>query len=173
MAIVRASYTRKGRAAKASVRYIQNRPGRGGARVGRTLFKADGGVERKEVYAMIDQAAKGSYFYRLVISPDPQHEDSDKNLRLRELTEQTIASLEARFKRPLQWVATIHADHAEHRHVHAIAIVPQRLNVQDLQRMRSAATEEILEQRRYLDVSRNAPERIQEQSEGLELGLSW
>lgn len=171
MAIVKATYTREGRAAKASVRYIQNRPGKDGARVVRTLFKADGKVEREEVYTIIDQAAKGSYFFRLVISPDPKTEDSDKNLALRELTEKTIASLEDRFRQPLQWVAAIHADHAEHRHIHAIAIVPERLQVQDFQRMRSTATEEAREQRQHLDLLREARERSQEQGEGL--GLSW
>src|SRR6266567_1783401 len=150
MAIVKASYTRKGGKAKASVRYIENRPGRDGAKMQRALFQADGKVERGEAYAMIDQAAKGSYFFRLVISPDPKREDSDKNLALRELTEKTIQSLEDRFQKPLQWVAAVHADHAEHRHIHAIAIVPQRLNVQDFQRMRSTATEEALEQVRHL-----------------------
>src|SRR5258708_2895887 len=171
MAIVKANYTRKGRAAKASVRYIENRPGKDGAHVVRTLFKADGKVERGEAYTMIDQADKTSYFFRLVISPDPQREDNDKNLALREITERTIQSLENRFQRPLQWVAAVHADHAEHRHIHAIAIVPERLNVQDFQRMRSAATEEALEQVRHLDLLREARERSQEQGEGL--GLSW
>jgi hypothetical protein len=169
MAIVKASYTRKGRAAKASVRYIENRPGKDGARVVRTLFKADGKVSRADVYDMIDQAANGSYFFRLVISPDPKGEDKDKNLSLREITERTIQSLEDRFKRPLQWVAAIHADHAEHRHVHAIAIVPGRLQVQDFQRMRSAATAEAQAQRRHLDARR---EQNQEQSDGLGLELS-
>src|SRR5260370_412086 len=98
MAIVKASYTRKGRTAKASVRYIENRPGRDGAKIRRTLFNADGKVERGETYTMIDQAANGSYFFRLVISPDPTREDSDKNLALRELTERTMQSLEDRFQ---------------------------------------------------------------------------
>jgi hypothetical protein len=171
MAIVKANYTRKGSAAKASVRYIENRPGKDGARVVRTLFKADGKVEREEAYTIIDQAANGSYFFRLVISPDPQREDSDKSLSLRELTEMTIKSLEDRFQQPLQWVAVIHADHAEHRHIHTIAIVPERLNVQDFQRMRNAATEEALEQRHQLDLAREQRELSQEQGEGL--GLSW
>ena len=170
MAIVKASYTRKGSVAKAAIRYIENRPGKDGSRIVRTLFKADGNVERGDVYTMIDQADKNSYFFRLVISPDPQREDSDNNLSLRELTEKTIASLEDRFQRPLQWVAAIHADHAEHRHIHAIAIVPERLNVQDFQRMRSAATEEALEQRHQLDLAREQRE-LSQQSEGL--GLSW
>jgi len=171
MAIVKANYTQKGRTAKASVRYIENRPGKDGARVVRTLFNADGKVGRADVYTMIDQADKNSYFFRLVISPDPKREDSDKNLSLREITERTIQSLEDRFQKPLQWVAAVHADHTDTRHIHAIAIVPERLNVQDFQRMRSAATEEALEQRRHLDLSREARERSQEQSEGL--GLSW
>jgi hypothetical protein len=173
MAIVKANYTRQGKVAKASVRYIQNRPGRDGARTVRTLFTADGKVGRGEVYTMIDQAANGSYFFRLVISPDPQREDGDKNLRLRELTEQTIQSLEARFQQPLQWVATIHADHAEHRHIHAMAILPERLQVQDFQRMRSAATEEALAQRRQLELDREQREQRQEQSAGIGLELSW
>ena len=166
MAIVKANYTRKGGIAKASVRYIENRPGRDGTKIHRTLFNTDGKVERGDAYAMIDQAATGSYFFRLVISPDPKAEDSDKNLMLRELTEKTIASLEDRFQRPLQWVAAIHADHAEHRHVHAIAIVPERLNVQDFQRMRGAATEAALEQVQQLALAREQQERMQED-------LSW
>jgi len=171
MAIVKASYTRKSRIAKAAVRYIENRPGKDGTKVQRTLFNADGKVQRREVYDMIDQADTSGYFFRLVISPDPQREDSDNNLALKEITERTIQSLEDRFRKPLQWVAAIHADHADARHVHAIAIVPGRLNVQDFQRMRSAATEEALEQRRHLDVIREARERSQEQSDSL--GLSW
>lgn len=169
--IVKATYTKKARAAKASVRYIENRPGKDGARVVRTLFTADGNVTRTAVYAMIDQADKNSYFFRLVISPDPKLEDSAKNLSLREITERTIQSLEDRFQRPLQWVATIHADHAEHRHIHAIAIVPERLQVQDFQRMRSAATGEARAQLRQLELAREQRELSQQQSEGLE--LSW
>jgi hypothetical protein len=166
MAIVKANYTRKGRIAKASVRYIENRPGRDGTRIRRTLFNADGKLERGDAYAMIDLATTGSYFFRLVISPDPKSEDSDQNLRLRELTEKAIQSLEDRFQRPLQWVAAIHADHTEHRHVHAIAIVPKRLQVQDFKRMRSAATEAALEQVQQLTLARDQHELMQD-------GLLW
>ena len=166
MAIVKANYTRKGGIAKASVRYIENRPGKDGTKIRRTLFNADGKVERGDAYTVIDQAATGSYFFRLVISPDPKSEDSDQNLALRELTEKTIASLEDRFQRPLQWVAAIHADHAEHRHVHAIAIVPERLNVKDFQRMRGAATDAALEQVQQLALAREQRELTQD-------GLSW
>ncbi len=169
MAIVKATYTRRGGTAKASVRYIEHRPGKDGARTQRTLFTAEGKVARSEAYAMIDQATKNSYFFRFVISPDPKAEDNDKTLLLRELADKTIAALDDRFQRPLRWVATIHDDHADHRHIHAIAIVPGRLQVQDFQRMRSAATAAAQEQRRHLDAMR---EQHQEQSEGLGLELS-
>ncbi len=169
--IVKANYTRKGGTAKASVRYIENRPGKDGTRIQRTLFNGDGKVQRAAVYTMIDQAGRNCYFFRLVISPDPTSEDSDNNLALQEIAERTVQSLEDRFQRPLQWVATIHADHAEHRHIHAIAIVPQRLNVQDFQRMKSAAAEAAREQRRQLELVREQRELSQQQREGL--GLSW
>jgi hypothetical protein len=166
MAIVKANYTREGRVAKASVRYIENRPSRDGAKLQRTLFTADGKVRRSEVYTMIDQAAAGSYFFRLVISPDPEREDSDKNLALRELTEKTIYSLEDHFQRHLPWVAVIHTDHTDIRHIHALAILPERLQVQDLQRMRRAATEAALEQVHQRALAREQQARLQE-------GWSW
>jgi hypothetical protein len=171
MAIIKATYTQQGRKAKASVRYIENRPGKNGVKSQRTLFTGDGKVERGEVYDMIDQADTNSYFFRLVISPDPAREDRDKSLDLRALTDSTMRELEARFRRPLQWVATIHADHAEHRHIHALAIAPERLQVQDFKRMRGAATEAAYEQRRQLDLAREYQELSKQQSE--ELGLSW
>ncbi|HEY7348105.1 MAG TPA: hypothetical protein VH599_07265 [Ktedonobacterales bacterium] len=132
----------------------------------RTLFNADGKVQRQEVYAMIDQADQGCYFFRLVISPDPCGEDRDRELSLRDITERTIQSLEARFQRPLQWVGAIHADHAGHRHVHALAILPERLQKQDLDRLREAATEAALEQVQQLALARKERERVQEE-------LSW
>jgi hypothetical protein len=174
MAIVKATYTRKSWAAKASVRYIENRPGRNGVKLQRTLFNADGKVQRSEAYIMIDQASENSYFFRLVISPDPKSEDEGRNLSLRELTERTMRSLEDRFQRPLQWVAAIHADQAEHRHIHTIAILPERLIVQDFQRLRAAATEAALEQLQHLDLQREARMQGQEHqahSDGLEIGL--
>jgi hypothetical protein len=163
MAIVKASYTRSVGAAKAAIRYIGNRPGKDGAKTQRSLFNADGKMERSEAYQMVDQAQKGSYFFRLVISPDPNREDTGKDLSMREVTEKTMASLEQRFNTPLQWVAVIHADHAPHRHVHAIAILPERLHVRDFQLLRGAATEAALEQRQHLDVARQSKERGREE----------
>src|SRR6266571_6647419 len=147
MAIVKASYTKSSGGAKASIRYIAHRPGKDNEKTARTLFGSDGLMGRYEAYRMIDEAEKGSLFFRIVISPDPQQEDTDKDLFLRDITEQTMQRLEDRFQKHLQWVAAEHNDHAPHRHVHVVAVVPGRLYPQDFQAMRTIATEACLEQR--------------------------
>ena len=108
---------------------------------------ADGKVERGDAYTMIDQAAKGSYFFRLVISPDPKREDSDKNL----CTQRADRKDYAEPRRPFPAPPTMGSSHTcrpcrtpactcfRHR--------ARAAQVQDFQRMRSAATEEALEQR--------------------------
>ncbi len=161
MAIVKASYTKSSGGAKASIRYIAHRPGKDNEKTTRTLFGSDGLMGRYEAYRMVDEAEKGSLFFRIVISPDPQQEDTDKDLFLRDITEQTMQSLEDRFQKHLQWVAAEHNDHAPHRHVHVVAIVPGRLQVQDFQLMRKTATEAALAQRKERDLLRE----IQKQKE--------
>src|SRR5437764_7427353 len=69
VAIVKASYTKAKSRIKASVRYIQHRPGRDGERLSRKLFGVDGGLTRDQAYDLIDQAEKGTIFFRLIISP--------------------------------------------------------------------------------------------------------
>src|SRR5438105_3982956 len=152
MAIVKATYTKSREGAKASIRYIEHRPGKDGEKITRTLFNSDGLLGLWQAYQMIDAAEKGSYFFRFVISPDPRAEDSDKDVHLRQITEQTMLSLEERLQQHVQWVATVHDDHAPHRHVHVVAVVPGRLHVQDFQHMRQTATAVALEQRRQRDL---------------------
>src|SRR5690242_14340230 len=96
MAIVKATYTKSRAGAKASIRYIEHRPGKDGEKLTRTLFNTDGRMGRWQAYRMIEEAGKGSYFFRFVISPDPKAEDSDKELHLRQITEQTMLTLEER-----------------------------------------------------------------------------
>src|SRR5579859_1337063 len=147
MAIVKATYTRKRAGAKASVRYIQHRLGQDGQRVTRLLFGRDGVMERPLAYEMIDQAKKGSIFWRFVISPDPTKEDSERDLYLCEITKHTMSMFEERLGKEVAWVAAVHADHAPHRHVHVIAITQTRLAVEDFQALRNTATEACLQQR--------------------------
>ena len=154
MAIVKANYTAKAGAAKASIRYIEHRPGKDGVRITRALFGSDGLMGRYAAYEMINGATEGSIFFRFVLSPDPTKEDTERDLHLREITKSTMNTLEERLGKPVQWVAVQHADHAPHRHVHIVAFVDGRLQKQDFPALTKAATEASLEQRRELDLTR-------------------
>ena len=158
MAIFKANYVKRGKTAKAlakaSIRYMQHRPGEDGQRLTRPLFGSDGLMERQEAYHMIDAAQKGSFFYRFVLSPDPKKEDRHHDLDMRDIARQTILALEERFGHPLLWVGAVHADHAPHLHAHLIAIVPHKLDVLDFALLRARTTAAALEQRHFLDLMR-------------------
>src|SRR4051794_9658733 len=87
---------------KANARYITHRRGKDGEHMTRELFGHDGKLEKQQIYEMIDQAPKGTYYYKLVISPDPKREDGDKSLNLRELTLQTVAEFETTIGRQVE-----------------------------------------------------------------------
>ena len=163
MTIVKATYTKHGKGAKASIRYIEHRPGREGGKITRTLFGSDGVMTRHDAYHMIDTVKKGSVFFRFVLSPDPATEDTDKDLLLRDVTEKTIQSLEDRLHTEIFWVAVEHTDHAPHRHVHIVAVVAGRLSAQDLHALRHTATQACLEQRRERDLAR--AQQVQDREE--------
>jgi hypothetical protein len=154
MAIVKASYTKSGGGAKASIRYIAHRPGKEGAEVTRKLFGIDGLMEREQAYRFIDEAEEGSLFYRFILSPDPNLEDTRRDLHLRDMTEKTMQTLMARLKQEVQWVAAEHDDHAPNRHVHVVAVVKRKLHTRDFQAMRQRATEAALFQRKERDFER-------------------
>ena len=165
MAIFKASsYTRTAAGAKASIRYIAHRPGKDNAKITRTLWGSDGKMERTEAYRMIDDAENRSYFYRLIISPDPEKEETYKDIYLREITEHTMGSIEERIGKQIQWVAATHADHAPNRHIHIVAILPRRLERPDLHAVREFATEAALDQRHQRDA---ALERTRQQEKGV------
>lgn len=136
MAIIKANYTKSSQGAKASLRYIQHRPGADDTKIIRTLFGTDGYMERIEAYSIIDKAQKGSVFFRFVISPDPAIEDEKHDLNMRDVTTRTMQTLEDKLHKPLLWVASLHADHAPHRHVHVLAVVPTKLYAPDFERLR-------------------------------------
>ena len=165
MAIVKATYTKSSGGAKASIRYIEHRPGKDNAKINRTLFGIDGAMGRWEAYRMIDEAEKGSLFFRFVISPDPKQEDTEKDLFLREITEKTMLSLEDRLHREVQWVAATHDDHALHRHVHVVAVVPGRVQVQDFQALRQTATGAALAQRQERDLVRQMQKQKEQEAQ--------
>src|SRR5437764_3756585 len=95
MAIFKANFIKnnagKMTAAKANIRYIQNRRGKDGAKIQRTLWGIDGKMERIEAYRMIDESQKGSVFYRLVINFDAVKEDTHGSRKSRRILEILIS----------------------------------------------------------------------------------
>jgi hypothetical protein len=165
MAVIKANYVRRGKAgnakAKDNVRYIQNRPDKDKQPVTRPLFTSDSPMTRLEAYQFIDEAPKGTHFYTIIINPDPEQEDTHKDLDMRHIAITTMQSIEDIVKTPVSWVAAIHDDHTDKNHVHALAAVNRRLDTPELNRIRDATTQACLEQRRELDrtLSRQARER--------------
>jgi DNA-directed RNA polymerase subunit RPC12/RpoP len=156
MAIVKANYVKRGKGecsrAKASIRYITHRPAEAGKRITRALFGFDGALSKEQTYRMIDEARRGTIFYRIVISPDPKREDRLKDLDLEEITIHTVLALEERLGKQIDFVAALHADHSPHRHVHAFVFVHgRRLNRGDFAALRIAATGRARAQRRARD----------------------
>jgi hypothetical protein len=156
MAIVKANYVKRGKGekgrAKKTIRYITHRRDRDGHTVTRELFGYDGSLTKEQTYRMIDEARRGTLFYRIVLSPAPKQEDRYKDLNLRELTLDTMLKLEERLGQPVQFVATIHDDHAPHRHMHTLVLVQgRRLTREDFQALRLEATKRALSQRRLRD----------------------
>jgi hypothetical protein len=155
MAVVKANYVKRGKherkIAKGNIYYIQNRPGRDKERHSRTLFEASGNLGRREAYQFINVAPKGTYFYRLKLSPDPKGEDSKRDLDMHKLTRTMMRSLEKRLNTALPWAAALHDDHTDIRHVHILAAIPRRLQKYDLEYLISEATRLSLFQRRGLD----------------------
>jgi hypothetical protein len=164
-----ATYVKKGRNeradAKETIRYIQHRPGKDKEKLSRPLFGLDGVMDRHQAYRMIDEAPKGRYFYRMIINPDPAKEDTDRDLPMRELIEATMETLAARREMHIPWVAAVHDDHSDKRHIHALAVVKGRLTVDDLTALREAATEEALFRRRERDLMREAAKRERQREE--------
>lgn len=165
MAIVKATYTKSKAAAKATIRYLVHRPGRDGRQARRELFGIDGVLAKSQAYRMIDEAKRGTAFFRLVISPDPNQEDMQKDLYLWEITTQTLLRLEERLHKDIPFLAVEHTDHTPHRHVHVVALVAGRLIPQDFKALREAATAAALLQRQERDLAREQKARDVEEAQ--------
>jgi hypothetical protein len=102
---------------------------------------------------MIDDAPeKRRYYYRIIISPDPRREDKYKDLPLENDTREILLKLEERLGTPIQFVAAIHDDHTDVRHVHALVIHNgRRLTREDFAALRNYGKQRALTRRRFLD----------------------
>lgn len=154
MAIVKVKYTRSRPKIKAHLRYISHRPGREGEKISRRLFDLEGLSDKDQAYRLIDDAPRGSVFFKTILSPDPKREDSFKDLDLQHITRKTIRQLQEQLGKQVQFITTIHDDHAPHRHVHGILIMQGRLSREYFKLLRDTATQEAKFQRRTLDLAR-------------------
>ena len=163
MAVVKANFVKKGKTekarAKATIRYIQHRPGKDNEKTTRTLFGRHGAIERTDAYQMIDNAKKSENIFRFVINPDPAQEDKTRDLDLRQITENTMLKLEEMVGKTVLWAAAIHADHTDKRHIHALAVVPARLYQNHFNTLIHEATKVCREQRQELDLIRAQRQR--------------
>jgi len=154
--------------AKENIKYIENRPGKDGARIIRTLFGNDGRMSRQEAYELIDNAEPGSVFWRMKISPDAVKEDTYRDVSMQEITERMINTLQEKLGKQVSYIAAIHADHRPFRHIHVLAKLP-KLSREEFQRLPDilihGATEAALDQRRELDLVREHREREKERKE--------
>lgn len=151
MAVIKGNFVRRDRKAKArakaTIKYIQSRPGKKGEQHTRELFGSDGNLTREEVFKMIDKAGKGTLFYRIVLSPDPNTEDIFRDIDLRNLTTELMQRLGQRLNTNILFAGAVHEDHSPNRHIHILALLHTKLTRQDFQFLRQLASELILEQR--------------------------
>jgi hypothetical protein len=124
--VVITSQTRNPKAAKATIKYIVHRRERG-ERITRALFDQYNTTQRRNAYRAIDKVPKGTTFFRIAISPDPNGEDQDKTLNLRELTRKTLRALQRQFPRErLHYFSAVHG-HTENRHVNLLLMLRGRV----------------------------------------------
>jgi hypothetical protein len=161
MAVVKIKYTRNRNGIKAHLRYIIHRPDRDGEKQTRQLFSADyTTLEKKRAYELIDRAPQGTIFFKIMLSPDPNKEDTRRDVDLWHVTDKTMQRFkklvgEERAKQ-FQFFATEH--NGMKRHTHAIALVPGRLSKEDFRLLkdvlRETATLEARKQRQARDFAR-------------------
>jgi hypothetical protein len=153
MAVIKLKYTLSRRKIKAHVRYITHRPGREGERRTRPLFSRGGEIEKADAYRLIDQTPKGQRFYKLIISPDPKTEDIGNTLDLWQIATKTLSALESQLQRELSFIAVLHNDHSDNRHVHLVFVHAGALTRLDIRALRQAATRasggQLIERRRF------------------------
>ena len=129
-----------------------HRPNREGERGRRELFTNNGEkLSKDQAYRLINEAGRKQKFIRLVISPDPKTEDTRRDLNMRALTASTISALQRRLKAPIRFIAAVHEDHTDIRHVHVIALVNRPLYGRDFRALITTASFEARVERRTLD----------------------
>src|SRR3954470_17325191 len=140
-------------AAKATLGYIGHRVGKEKEKMDRTLFGHGGALTDEQVERMIDEAPDNTYFFRLILSPDPNGENQERNLDLRKLTKDIVEFLEQRLGREnLPFIGAEHNDHTDIPHVHALILIQRMgkemlIDKETINAVRNLATERALGQK--------------------------
>ena len=142
--------------AKAHVRYFTHRPNRDQERGTRELFSNDGNPitpDKAYAYRLIDEAGKGSRFFKLMFSPspDPNREDTYRDLPLNSIFRKMILSLEQKLGQKVEYIAALHDDHTDNRHIHSLLICNGRIAREDLAHIKRFATDYARRERRMRD----------------------
>ncbi len=149
--------------AKASLGYIGNRPGKDLEEAARILFGNIGTLTKEQAEQLIDEAPKNTYFFRLIISPDPKSENKQKNLNLWQLTRQIVQYLEEKLEREIPLIAAEHKN-TDIPHVHAMLLIERRgremlITKETIAEVYELATQKALEQQQQR-------QRVKEQGRG-------
>src|SRR3954451_6844367 len=140
-------------AAKETIGYIAHRVGKEQEKMERTLFGHGGALTDEQVERMIDEAPNNTYFFRLILSPDPNGENQERNLDLWKLTKDIVEFLEQRLGREnLPFIGAEHNDHTDIHHVHALILIQRMGNEmlidnETINAVRNLATERALGQK--------------------------
>ena len=130
MAVVVLNFIPRGKTAKAealeTLGYNGTRPGKEEEEIDRKLFGHGGEYTSDQALQMIDEAPGNTYFFRMIVSPDPNSENKDRNLDLRLITTQLVEWLEGRLDREISFIGAEHNDHTDIPHIHSIALIQRR-----------------------------------------------
>jgi len=152
MAVIKINYTRRRDEAKVTLRYMVHRKAREGERTTRTLFSERGEVDKRFGYDLIDNAPRGSVFFRMIFTPDPKREDTYKDLPIQRLFEQTLRELSDRLGKPIEFLAVLHDDHTDIRHIHSLLVLRGKIKPSDIKAIRAFATKRAHLERQARDV---------------------
>jgi hypothetical protein len=147
---------------KEHLRYIVHRPGKDRETIARELFDAFDRADKAHAYERID-ATKHPLFFKFILNFDANKEDKTKDLDLQHITRQTLCEMQQLIGRDMPFVAVMHDDHTNLRHIHAIGMVQGKIARTDFQKLRTlwvTATAEARAQRRQRDLVREHP-RVQ------------
>ena len=110
MAIVKLKYARGKEAMNAHLRYIVHRSGKEQGRVTRELFHHNYlSVSKQYGYDLINNAPRGTIFYKMTINFHPRKEDTHKDLDLQHIASLTVREMQTRLGRIVPFIATSHS----------------------------------------------------------------